>query len=71
LNIEKSSSQLGNFFSASIELMQVVARAYGHNHLNQFIKDDLATWHRDMALLSGVKFSGFASIVEKKINICI
>lgn len=63
LNIEKSSIQLGNFFSASIELMQVMARACGHNHLNQFRKDDLATWHREMALLSGVKYSGFASPV--------
>jgi len=63
LNIEKSSVQLGNFFSASIELMQVMARACGHNHLNQFRKDDLATWHREMALLSGVKYSGFASPV--------
>jgi glutamate synthase domain-containing protein 2/CDGSH-type Zn-finger protein len=63
LNIEKSSVQLGNFFSASIELMQVMARACGHNHLNQFVKDDLATWRREMALLSGVKYSGFASPV--------
>ena len=55
LNIEKSSVQLGNFFSASIELMQVMARACGHNHLNRFVKDDLATWKREMAMLSGVK----------------
>ncbi len=65
LNIEKSSVQLGNFFSASIELMQVMARACGHDHLNQFVKDDLATWHREMALLSGVKYSGFASLVDR------
>ncbi len=65
LNIEKSSVQLGNFFSASIELMQVMARACGHDHLNQFKKDDLATWHREMALLSGVKYSGFESNIEK------
>jgi len=65
LNLEKSSIQLANFFSASTELMQVMARACGHNHLNQFAKDDLATWHREMALLSGVKYSGFASIADK------
>lgn len=58
LNIEKSSVQLKNFFDASVELMQVMARACGHHHLNQFVKDDLATWHREMALLSGVKYSG-------------
>jgi len=65
LNIEKSSIQLGNFFSASIELMQVMARACGHNHLNQFVKDDLATWKRKMAALSGVKYSGFEQPSDK------
>jgi len=65
LNIEKSSIQLGNFFDASIELMQVMARACGHHHLNQFVKDDLATWHREMAMLSGVKYSGLMSPVDK------
>jgi len=59
LNIEKSSQQLANFFRASVELMQVMARACGHNNLNHFVKDDLATWHRDMSLLSGVKYSGY------------
>jgi hypothetical protein len=38
--------------------MQVMARACGHDHLNQFERDDLATWKRDMALLSGVRFAG-------------
>ena len=58
LNIDKSANQLNNFFSASTELMKVMARACGHNDFRQFNQDDLATWHRDMALLSGVKFSG-------------
>ncbi len=59
LNVDKSAQQLHNFFNASTELMQVMARACGHNHLNQFNKDDLATWHREMAWLSGVKYGGF------------
>ncbi len=59
LNINKSSQQLFNFFQASIELMQVMTRACGHSHLNQFNKYDLATWDHDMARLSGVAFSGF------------
>ncbi len=61
LNIEKSASQLNNFFNASVELMQVMSRACGHDHLNKFNKDDLATWHREMALLSGVMYSGYTS----------
>lgn len=59
LNIEKSSIQLHNFFDASVELMQVMARACGHDDLSKFNKVDLATWHREMALLSGVMYSGF------------
>ena len=64
LNIEKSSTQLHNFFNASVELMQVMARACGHDDLNKFNKDDLATWHREMALLSGVMYSGFANLTR-------
>lgn len=59
LNIEKSAVQLHNFFNASVELMAVMARACGHDHLSKFNNNDLATWHREMAMLSGVKFSGF------------
>jgi len=62
LNIEKSSAQLHNFFSASVELMQVMARACGHNDLSKFNNHDLATWHREMALLSGVTYSGLMDI---------
>lgn len=58
LNVAKSSKQLGNFFEASVELMQVMARACGHSELNQFNHYDLATWNRQMALLSGITYSG-------------
>ena len=58
LNVEKSSKQLATFFDASVELMQVMARACGHDALSQFSPHDLATWHRDMAQLSGVKYAG-------------
>ncbi len=59
LNVDKSAVQLKNFFAASVELMSVMARACGHDHLNKFNKNDLATWHREMAHISGVKYSGF------------
>jgi len=58
LNIEKSAQQLSNFLQASTKLMQVMSRACGHTHLNQFNQTDLATWNYDMARLSGVAFSG-------------
>ncbi|MFK5894129.1 MAG: glutamate synthase-related protein [Pseudomonadota bacterium] len=59
LNIEKSSEKLNNFLNASTELMQVMARACGHNDLNKFNNHDLATWNREMALLSGVVYSAY------------
>lgn len=59
LDIEKSALQLNNFFTASADLMQVMSRACGHDSLSQFNKNDLATWHRELAYLSGVKYSGF------------
>lgn len=62
LNVESAAIQLHNFFRASVDLMKVMARACGHDHLNQFGKNDLATWHREMALLSGVKYSGFCGL---------
>ena len=39
--------------------MQVMARACGHDHLNQFNKDDITSWHKDLAELAGIEWSGF------------
>ncbi|MCH7613885.1 MAG: CDGSH iron-sulfur domain-containing protein [Candidatus Marinimicrobia bacterium] len=58
IDIEKSANQLFNFFSASTELMKVMARACGHNHLNKFNEKDITTWKKDMAELTGIKFGG-------------
>ena len=61
LDVEAASQRLATFFGASIELMSVMARACGHDHLNKFVKTDLATWNEQMAKLTGVKYSGFTS----------
>jgi glutamate synthase domain-containing protein 2 len=58
LEIERAAKQLSNFFAASTELMQVMARACGHSHLNGFSIDDLTTWRREMAHLTGVAYGG-------------
>ena len=58
LVVEKSARQLANFFEASVELMQVMARACGHDHLSKFNPDDLTTWKKDMVELSGVAYGG-------------
>jgi hypothetical protein len=38
--------------------MSVMARACGYNDFNKFNQKDLATWHKNMAQLSGVCYSG-------------
>jgi glutamate synthase domain-containing protein 2 len=58
LKIEKGAEQLNNFFRASTELMQVMARACGHSHLGEFSSDDLTTWKREMAHLTGIQYGG-------------
>lgn len=59
LNVEKASHQLHNFFRASVEMMQVMARACGHNSLSGFNHNDLATWSKEMSQLSGIRYSGY------------
>jgi glutamate synthase domain-containing protein 2 len=60
LKIERGAEQLSNFFGASTELLQVMARACGHSHLNQFSVDDLTTWKREMAHLTGIRYGGLS-----------
>ena len=62
LVIESSAKQLANYFEATVGLMSVLARACGHDHLQKFRHEDLTTWSRDMALLSGVAFAGVAPL---------
>lgn len=62
LNVDKSTQQLANFLEATVELMQVMARACGHRTLSEFIVEDLATWNQDMARLSGIRYSGVLPI---------
>ncbi len=58
LIIDESAKRLHSFFHASTELMQVMARACGHNHLSKFNLKDLVTLNRSMSELSGVHFAG-------------
>lgn len=58
LDVEAASERLATFFRAATDLMGVMARACGHDHLNQFTPTDLATWDEGMARLSGVAYSG-------------
>ncbi|QSX31422.1 CDGSH iron-sulfur domain-containing protein [Shewanella cyperi] len=62
LNVPQAAQQLQRFLESSVTLMQVMARACGHSALKDFNPNDLATWHRDMALLSGVAYAGYTPL---------
>jgi glutamate synthase domain-containing protein 2 len=60
LVIERGAERLDNFFRASNDLIKVMARACGHEHINGFCIDDLTTWKREMAHLTGIAYGGVA-----------
>ena len=58
LPVDDAAQRLERFFSASVELMTVLARAAGHHHLSDLTIDDLTTFKTDMAKLTGVAYGG-------------
>lgn len=58
LIVDESARRLANFLTATTELMKVLARACGHEHLRDFHVSDLTTWDRDVAWLTGVPYAG-------------
>ena len=60
LPVDEAAERLDRYFAAAVELMQVLARACGHHHLNEFTVEDLTTFDPDMARISGVRFGGVA-----------
>ena len=60
LMVEQSAKRLQRFFESSVELMQVMARACGHDALSGFGVDDLVAWKREIADLTGVRYAGVA-----------
>jgi glutamate synthase domain-containing protein 2/nitrite reductase/ring-hydroxylating ferredoxin subunit len=58
LIIQSSAKQLGNFFEATTELMQVIARSCGHSDFGQFSSEDLSTYNWDIHKLTGISYAG-------------
>lgn len=58
LDVQIGAEKLARYFAASVELMQVLARACGHSDLSEFNENDITTWKQEMAALSGVRFAG-------------
>lgn len=59
LDVAIGASKLSNFLNASTQLLQVLARACGHTHLSQFDRNDITTWKKEMADLTGLDFAGY------------
>lgn len=58
LDVQSAAERLARFLTASVELLQVMARACGHTHLSQFTLSDITTWKKQMAELTGIAFAG-------------
>jgi len=58
LDVQSGAERLARFFGASVELMQVMARACGHDDLSGFNQKDLTSWKREIADLSGLNYAG-------------
>lgn len=58
LIVEQSANQLGNFFDATTQLIKVIARSCGHDHISKFNKNDLSTLTYDIHQLTGINYAG-------------
>ena len=56
--IAKSATRLKNYFEATVDLMNVLSRACGHNALSRFSVEDLSTWDESMHKLTGIAWAG-------------
>ncbi len=62
LVIEESAKRLTRWLEATTALMQVLARACGHARLADFALEDLTTYDRDVAHLTGVPYAGVGAL---------
>lgn len=58
LQVDVAAERLARFFDASVTMMQVMARACGHSNLSEFNPDDIVTWKKEIAELSGINYAG-------------
>jgi glutamate synthase domain-containing protein 2 len=59
IDVQTSAERLARFFQSSVGLMQVLARACGHDDLGALCRDDITTWSREIADLTGIEYAGF------------
>jgi glutamate synthase domain-containing protein 2/nitrite reductase/ring-hydroxylating ferredoxin subunit len=58
LMVDQAAERLDRFLRATVDLMRLLSRACGHARMTEFSADDLTTWKRDVAYLTGVRYGG-------------
>ena len=58
LDVDAGAERLARFFDAAVHLMQVMARACGHDALAGFRASDLTAWNREVADLAAIRWGG-------------
>lgn len=58
LPVQRAAERLNRYLRSVVELMVLLARACGHRRLADFELEDLVTFDRDFAYLSGVPYAG-------------
>lgn len=61
LPVQQAAERLATFFDATRELLSILARACGHTSLSELCIDDLTTFDREMAHLTGIRYGGVSS----------
>jgi len=58
LVVDQGAKRLARFLESTVHLMQTLARACAHTNLQDFVIDDLTSWKKEIAELTGVRFAG-------------
>jgi glutamate synthase domain-containing protein 2/CDGSH-type Zn-finger protein/ferredoxin len=58
IDVDAAAKRVERFFAAAVDLMKTMARACGHDNLSKFHRDDIATWHKEIADLTGIDYAG-------------
>ena len=61
LDPETGAERLASFLNASLQLMQVLARAAGRARIGDLARDDLITFNRDLVDMANVPYAGVHS----------
>ncbi len=58
LVVDEAAQRLARWFEATVELMEVLARATGHSRLSDLRLSDLTTFDRELSHLAGIAYGG-------------